>query len=432
MNKREAFILKAIAKHGLKFDYSKVIYVNAQTKVCIICPIHGEFWQKPHDHLRSKYGCPLCSQEALRSTTEEFIRRAREVHGDRYDYSLVVYVNKDTKVKIICKEHGIFEQTPHNHLNGSHCPICARRFTMTKEEYVTEVSKKHNHFYTYDDMVYKGMNEKIEITCPIHGNFWQKAINHWSGQGCPECGKIKVGLKSRKTKESIFKDFYEKHGTFYDYSKSVYVDLNTKMLITCPIHGDFWQRPSIHKTCGCPKCGVEKNRLNLKRTQEDIYKQFNKVHSNFYTYPDDITDDMSMASKIRITCPIHGDFEQKIYQHANGNGCPKCGKHVSKPELKLHDFIKSLGYDIITNNRKIITPYELDIFIPELNKAIEFNGLYYHYSKKYFKPGKHAMKSKMCKNKGVRLLHVREELWIKDEEKVKEWVVKFLNHKPKE
>ena len=121
------FIKKSRKVHGDKYDYSKVEYVNAHTKVCIICPEHGEFWQKLNDHTNGQ-GCPTCAHEAngerKRLSKEEFIKRANEKHGDKYNYSKVDYVNNQAKVCIICPEHGEFWQTPNSHLNGVGCPKC--------------------------------------------------------------------------------------------------------------------------------------------------------------------------------------------------------------------------------------------------------------------------------------------------------------------
>lgn len=120
----EEFIERARKVHGEKYDYSKVKYVNNCTKVCIICPEHGEFWQTPNDHLSGR-GCPKCALEKFRSNTEEFIEEAKKIHGDKYDYSKVNYINNYTKVCIICPEHGEFWQTPSNHLSGRGCSICS-------------------------------------------------------------------------------------------------------------------------------------------------------------------------------------------------------------------------------------------------------------------------------------------------------------------
>ena len=112
----EEFIIKAKEVHGDKYDYSKVNYINVDTKVCIICPTHGEFLQMPSSHLNGR-GCPRCSGNK-KLTTEEFIIKAREINGDKYDYTKVEYVNNSTKVCIICPTHGEFWQTPNGHLSG--------------------------------------------------------------------------------------------------------------------------------------------------------------------------------------------------------------------------------------------------------------------------------------------------------------------------
>ena len=126
-SKNNIFIEKARQIHNDKYDYSKVNYVNSRTKVCIICPTHGEFWQTPHNHLKG-YGCAECGKEKShlpKITTEDFISKSKERHGNKYDYSKAYYKTWDAKVCIICPEHGEFWQIPSNHINGSGCPKCA-------------------------------------------------------------------------------------------------------------------------------------------------------------------------------------------------------------------------------------------------------------------------------------------------------------------
>ena len=145
---KENFVMRSNKKHNNKYDYSKVEYINNATKVCIICPEHGEFWQTPDAHLRGQ-GCPICrwskAKESIRKiqglTTKKFIEKANDVHGNKYDYSLVKYENTDTKVCIICPEHGEFWQTPHHHLNGTGCPECGRN--DISEEKLTKVFQKN-------------------------------------------------------------------------------------------------------------------------------------------------------------------------------------------------------------------------------------------------------------------------------------------------
>lgn len=111
------------------YSYTKTNFINQHFNVIITCPIHGDFLVEPANALYHHSGCPLCKNKKISknktSSTENFIKKAKNIHGDEYDYSLVKYINNKTKVKIICKEHGVFEQTPNNHLRGCGCPSCA-------------------------------------------------------------------------------------------------------------------------------------------------------------------------------------------------------------------------------------------------------------------------------------------------------------------
>lgn len=192
----EQFIKKCQKVHGDKYDYSQVSYVDSNTPVCIICKEHGSFMQRPNKHLVG-HGCPVCAdisrQNKRRHTTEFFVNKAREVHGDKYDYSLVEYTTDDTKVPIICSEHGVFWQTPNKHLNNRGCPKCGRERTRLaslkdKEWFVAKANEVHNNKYTYEHLVYTNTHDKMTITCPTHGDFEQSGDAHLAGHGCPKCG----------------------------------------------------------------------------------------------------------------------------------------------------------------------------------------------------------------------------------------------------
>lgn len=152
----EEFIARARAIHGDKYDYSKVEYKGQDVKVKIICPQHGVFSQTPHSHLRGQK-CPKCAIQGKMSTTEKFVTKAREVHGDKYDYSLVEYMGSRAKVKIICPKHGVFLQAPDTHTSGSICPICANEAKMnTLEHYIQLSIDKHGDKYDFSSSVYLG------------------------------------------------------------------------------------------------------------------------------------------------------------------------------------------------------------------------------------------------------------------------------------
>ena len=187
---KEEFIKDARKVHGDEYDYTKVDYVNNRTKVCIICPEHGEFWQRPSDHTQGA-GCPKCkgdkTHERLASNKEDFIKKGNEKHHDKYNYSKVNYVNTHTKVCIICLKHGEFWQTPNNHLRGKGCTKCGGTCVLTKEEFIKKACETHGNKYDYSKVDYVNNRTKVCIICPEHGNFWQIPSSHLRDVGCPKC-----------------------------------------------------------------------------------------------------------------------------------------------------------------------------------------------------------------------------------------------------
>ena len=218
----EEFINKAKQIHGDKYDYSKVEYINNQTKVCIICPKHGEFWQIPSSHLIG-IGCPKCSG-TKKLTTEEFISKAKQVHGDKYDYSKVEYVNAKTKVCIICPEHGEFWQTPSSHTQKKGCPFCAKNIKLTTDDFIKRAKQIHGDKYDYSKVEYVNMESKICIVCPIHGEFWQTPHNHLK-YGCSKCQSSKLEKEVREILDE-YNIAYEEQKTFdwLVYKQKMYLD----------------------------------------------------------------------------------------------------------------------------------------------------------------------------------------------------------------
>ena len=187
----EEFIKKAKSIHGDKYDYSKVEYVNAHTKVCIICPKHGEFWQQAYCHTNLKQGCPKCYGNT-KKTTEKFIEDAKKIHGDKYDYSKVEYKNNRTKVCIICPIHGEFWQTPKEHLKGSGCLECSyislkEKQKLGNDEFIKRANDIHYGKYDYSKVEYINYETPVCIICPKHGEFWQTPHSHLNGVECPYC-----------------------------------------------------------------------------------------------------------------------------------------------------------------------------------------------------------------------------------------------------
>lgn len=143
----EEYIQKAKIKHGNIYEYNLIKYINAHTKIKIICKKHGEFEQTPNSHLNGN-GCPVCGRNntilAKTFTKEIFIDKAKKVHGDKYDYSLVEYTHKDSQIEIICKIHGSFKQIANNHLRGKGCSKCnSSRGELKVENWLKENNKNY-------------------------------------------------------------------------------------------------------------------------------------------------------------------------------------------------------------------------------------------------------------------------------------------------
>lgn len=223
----EEFIKKAKIIHGDKYDYSKVEYVNSMVKVCIICPIHGEFFVKPNDHIHKKCGCVKCSGRYL-SSKEAFVEKARLIYGDKYDYSKVNYINNKTKVCIICPIHGEFWQRPNDHLSGYSCNRCANNYKLSTEEFIEKAKLVHGNKFDYSKVEYNGAKEKVCIICPIHGEFWQIPNNHLNSSGCPICNSnIKSGMEEKVNDILVNNGFkVERQKTFdwLKYKRQLYLD----------------------------------------------------------------------------------------------------------------------------------------------------------------------------------------------------------------
>jgi len=352
----EQFIIDAKKVHGDKYNYKFVQYKNNSIKIKIICSIHGIFEQIPSNHLRGQ-NCPKCSIIQLsnkkRKTTEQFIIDAKKVHGDKYNYKLVDYKNNNTKIKIICPIHGVFEQKPNNHLNGNNCPKCrnisiSNKLKKTTQQFIEDAYCKHGDKYNYKLVNYKGSNKKIKIICPVHGIFKQTSSNHLQGSGCPKC----VIINNRKTIEQFIIDARKVHGDKYNYSLVQYKNSNTKVQIICPVHGMFEKTPNHHlKGQGCKKCNGK-----YKTTQQFIEKA-QEVHGDRYDYS--LVQYENLNINIKIICSKHGIFEQIPNNHLQGKGCLKCGHKYegiiyANNNIPLYDtYIKQLSpYGIVCRRNK--------------------------------------------------------------------------------
>ena len=292
----------------------------------------------------------------------KFINKCLKIHGDKYDYSLSVYVNAHIKIKIICKTCGnIFEQTPNSHLNG---------------------------------------------------------------HGCSECKKINNRNKFRDTKEIFIEKSNKVHNYSFDYSLTDYFNALIPVKIICKTcNFIFEQTPNNHitKKQGCPECYYESNRLN----KEELILKLNKIHNNFYDYSL-IGEFKNINEKVKIICPIHESFQQKLQSHIDGHGCPECNHKKSKGEKQIKCYLEenNIKYkeQIKFKDCLNIKHLSFDFYLSDHNICIEFDGEQHYKIVEYFGGEKEyqkrilrdKIKNEYCLNNNIHLLRIRFDENIED------------------
>lgn len=312
-------------------------------------------------------------------TTEILISRLKEYHGDKYDYSLVKYETYSTPIKLICKEHGLFEKKI-NKLKQD-CPECALNIRSdkrrkTKDEFIAEAIKIHGDKYDYSKVIYDSVNTKVIIRCSIHGEFEQKAMSHLRGSGCKACMCDNLHDKFAFTTEQFIERSKLKHGDKYDYSKVVYSRSQDKVTIVCPIHGEFEQTANSHLLgMGCQLCANQTTSQKLAITISEFIQRASKIHSNKYDYCN-MEGYINYSTKVPILCPAHGIFKQAIGSHLSGRGCPKCRASIGELRIRQwlieHNIVfeEQKKFDGCKNKRHLV----FDFYIPCRNMVIEFDG----------------------------------------------------------
>lgn len=258
---KKEFIKRSTIKHNNKYDYSLVKYIHTKSKVKIICPIHGVFKQVPNSHLKG-IGCKKCgnliTRKKLNLGESIFIKKANIIHNNKYDYSLVNYVNNLTKIKILCPIHNIFNQRPGLHLLGEGCKKCYIELIKNKEKFIIQANIIYKNKYNYSLLNYLGSRKKSIIICNIHGNFKTTPDAHLKGSECKLCDKHKRKMNFIK-KANIIHDFK------YNYDIIDYITNKIKINIICMNHGIFPQTPSNHlQGHDCPKC---KSLISIPETE---------------------------------------------------------------------------------------------------------------------------------------------------------------------
>ena len=367
---KEEFIARSNNIHNNKYDYSKVEYVNNKTKVCIICPEHGEFWQPPKNHLLGQ-GCPICGEEIARKCKkndyQKFIDRFIKTFGDIAEFPYIndEYENRNSTITYVCKKCG----------------------------------KAHKKVASYI-FANKTICECYRVKEPRQNIvFEHKPI-------------ISSRLISADVIESRIKELYP---TIEMIGKNDYKNTSTKVLFRCTsCNNEFYRKPNTF-LCSklktpCPICTKKQLHKEKTKTNEDFINDIAKIYGEGkYTL---LSDYISSDCKVKLKCNDCGRiFEKEANSFLQHNGCPYHNCNSSYKEKELFSFIKSMCNDAINNDRKTLDGYELDVLVPSKQIAFEFDGIFWH-NENNKTNDYHLNKTIICNNKGVRLIHIFEDEWI--------------------
>ena len=368
-------------------------------------------------------------------STEEFIRKAKKKHGNRYDYTKSKYVNNKTKLEIICKECGSFFMSPNSHISGgSGCKICSRKVAAENQrninnkesqirlqkQFIERSKKIHDDKYDYSKVKYVNAHTKVTIICPIHNEFQQTPKHHANdGYGCNLCGYEIGSKKQALTKKDFIKEAKILHGDKYDYSEVKYVNFSTKVKVICPLHETFEVTPSNHlkkdRPRGCKKCGRLSSSEKQRFSTKDFIKKSKSIHGDIYDYSK--TEYKGIFDKVTVICNKHGEFEQVAKVHLMGSGCPKC---ALKGEGRIYEYL--LKKNIVVKEYSIKNK-KYDFYLPEHKLIIERDGEQHYEEHRLFKKvslkdnvSNDKLKTKLAKDAGFKIARIPYWLSKKEEE----------------
>lgn len=421
------FVKQALERAVRPVDLSQFEYKGNAIKGTALCPEHGSFQIAPNA-LMNRIGCPTCAlksrSDKRRMTLATFIEKAREMHRGRYDYTTTVYVGSQKKVVIVCPRHGEFEQIANAHLTGQGCPQCANERVglnarLEQSDFLARCKAVHGDTYDLSRVAYVGMTKKIEVICQKHGSFFPQAGNFvGAGSGCPACGRESTGLVSRKPLAYYVAKGQEVHAGRFEYAGLQYVDGAAYLQVVCPAHGEFLQLAQDHiKGIGCEKCA--RPVFNL----DTFTASATEAHGGKFNY--EKADYTGTTDKVCIICPEHGEYWQTPNMHVNmQQGCPRCG-HVgpSVAQLEIAAFLQQ-HTSVLIGHR--VSRKELDVFMPDLNLAVEYHGLIWHSTKFQKDATRDFKKHRFFAEMGIRVIHIYQDEWASKKEQVQRLLLAAL------
>ena len=246
------------------------------------------------------------------------------------------------------------------------------------EYFKNECNKIHNNKYDYSLVNYEHIHDVIQIICPEHGEFLQTPHSHLRGGRCHTCARLSHKDKVTRTQDEFIKLAKEVHGDKYDYSKTNYNTSSDKIIIGCPVHGEFKQRASSHLKYGCARCGADA----IMHTTESFIKRAKKLHKNRFDYSKTVYE--HSTKPVTIICKEHGEFTQIASEHIRSRapGCKSC--FYSKGEGIITDILMKNKIKFIREHKLGYTKYRYDFYLPDINVLIEYDGELHYIAVDYF------------------------------------------------
>lgn len=416
------FVERSNQIHNHKYDYSKVDFVNTKTKVCIICPIHGVFEQTPKNHMNGQ-GCPKCgkeyAKECHKNNYNKFILKVNERFGNRYSFPYIEdeYENKNSIITVRCNWCGNEFKKVADYVFSSITGGCFCK--ESEKDFISYDEINKNVKDGYQIVKYDGLksikNDKVTIMCNNCCCKFERNIKVVLNKeiNCPSC---LTKINRLKTIDEI-KNKMDKLFPTIEIDYNNYVNTSTNVLCKCKKCGHIFKRKINTFFCGnlkgdpCPKCNQEIITKAKIKTTSFFQEQVNALYG-IGAY-DVLSEYESSNKKVTVRCnQCNKTFNIEANSFLHGHGCPYHNCNSSLMEKEIADFIKNkTDVEVLTNYRKLIDGKELDIYIPSLKLAFEFDGIFWHNENN--KPyDYHLNKTINCENEGIRLIHIFEDEWI--------------------
>ena len=398
-----------------KYVYTQSVYVSTRVPMDVICPIHGKFSIPPKRHLRGQ-GCPFCGAEYARTWRKgdwkHFIERFTEKYGDLYSFPNIEneYENEKSILTMYCKRCGTKYELDGNYLLSNRFEGCTNCKYFYDYNTLSNANKTENSM-TFFEGLKDSRVDKVQLICEEHGEYDASVSTILKGKGkCIKCN----GHSRLLTQAEAYKRIREKYG---DYITPItpYIKSELPMTFKC-INGHIFDRDYNTAMCAklyspCPICS--KIQLSKERTKtldkfiEDAIKIYGE---DKYDFTD--TEYFGSSEDVTVKCNECGRyFTIEANSFLQGHGCPYHNCNSSLMEKELANLIKGYDYEVLTNSRSVLdNGKEIDIYVPSLNIAFEFDGLYWH-SEINKGNDYHLNKTVECEKKGIKLYHIFEDEW---------------------